>query len=175
MDNIKYPIGKFILHNEPNADERRKLISGIQILPEKLRVAVCDLTGHQLDIPYREGGWTVRQIVHHLADSHLNGYIRFKWALTEVRPDVKIYHQDPWAETPESISAPPLISVNLLEALHERWVLLLKELTENDFTRIYVHPETGPMKLSEALALYEWHGRHHVAQIQSFRDRMKWI
>ena len=175
MDNLRYPIGKFSLKSDPDAAGRLVLISGMQILPETLRIAVCDLTDQQLDTQYRSGGWTVRQIVHHIADSHLNGYIRFKWTLTEVIPEIKIYHQDSWAQTPESTSAPVLISVNLLESLHDRWVLLLKSMTEAEYAKIFLHPETGPMKLSEALALYEWHGRHHVAHVQSLRERMKWI
>ena len=174
MDNIRYPIGKFSLTSEPDAVKRRTLISGMQILPETLRAAVCDLTDQQLDTPYRSGGWTVRQVVHHVADSHLNGYIRFKWALTETNPEIKIYNQDSWARTSESTSAPALISVNLLESLHERWVFLLKLISDEEYEKIYIHPETGPMKLSTALTLYEWHGRHHVAQIQSLRERIKW-
>ena len=174
MENIKYPIGKFSIFREPNHDERIALISSLHLLPDQLRETVRDLSEEQLETPYREGGWTIRQVAHHIADSHLNGYIRFKWALTEEQPLIKVYHQDAWAQTSEAKSAPVLLSVTLLKALHNKWIVLLKKMSDEDYARKFEHPETGPSTLGIALALFEWHGRHHVAQIQSLRQRLSW-
>lgn len=174
MTDLRYPIGPFRYIAPDKESEILKLIASLQLLPTRLRVVVCDLSEDQLSTPYREGGWTVRQVVHHLADSHLNGYIRFKWTLTEENPEIKPYIQDAWANTPENDTTPVLISVALMENLHERWVHLLKDMVEEDFQRKFRHPETGSLSLLYALALYEWHGRHHVAQIETLRKRNGW-
>ncbi|MEK6570441.1 MAG: YfiT family bacillithiol transferase, partial [Bacteroidota bacterium] len=142
--------------------------------PANLRGAVRGLSDRQLDTPYRPGGWTVRQVVHHVPDSHLNAYIRFKLALTENEPTIKPYEQQLWAELPDARTGPIEMSLALLEALHKRWVLLLQSLNPSDFNRTFRHPELGLMTLDRTLALYAWHGRHHVAHITSLRERMGW-
>jgi hypothetical protein len=125
--------------------------------------------------PYRPGGWTVRQVVHHLPDSHLNSYVRFKLALTEEGPTIKPYYEDRWAELEDARHAPLNISLTLLESLHRRWVMLLRSLAEKDFARTFLHPELGVMSLEKNLSLYAWHGRHHVAHIMSLRERSGWL
>src|SRR6476620_9464894 len=147
---------------------RAECIARIAAAPEHLRTAVAGLDDAQLDTPYRPGGWTVRQVVHHVPDSHLNAYTRIKLALTEDEPTIKPYEEARWAELPDARTGPIEISLALLEALHRRWVLLLRELQPADFTRQFRHPEHGrAMSLDEVLALYAWHGRHHVAHITS--------
>jgi uncharacterized damage-inducible protein DinB len=142
--------------------------------PAKLRAAVRGLSNQQLDTPYREGGWTVRQVVHHVPDSHLNSYIRFKWAMTEDEPTIKPYYEDRWAELQDSKVTPIEVSLTLLESLHQRWMLLLRSFREEDWKRKLRHPELGEMTLDHMLSLYAWHGRHHVAHITSLRERMGW-
>lgn len=139
-----------------------------------LRRAVNGLSLEQLDAPYRPGGWTVRQVTHHLPDSHLNSYTRFKLALTEDEPVIKPYMEDRWAELEDTRSTPIEVSLVLLEALHERWVTLLRSLSATEYRRAFRHPEMGLMPLSTSLALYAWHGKHHVAQITALRERMNW-
>ena len=172
--DIRFPIGRF----EPRpgiADaERGSLIKSIANAPVKLRAALEDLSPRQIDEPYRPGGWTVRQVAHHLPDSHLNGYLRFKLALTEEQPTVKTYHEKLWAELEDGRSADPEISLRLLGSLHERWTLVLRSLKPEDFTRTLTHPEFGVMSLDALLQLYEWHGRHHIAHITSLRQRIGW-
>ncbi|HLI30711.1 MAG TPA: putative metal-dependent hydrolase, partial [Terriglobia bacterium] len=146
----------------------------IEEVPARLRAAVKGLSDAQLDTPYREGGWTVRQVVHHLADSHMNSYVRFRLALTESEPTIKTYDQTRWAELRDARTAPVEPSLALLESLHKRWVLLLKSLEAADFSRTFRHPDRGTMTLDQNLALYAWHGRHHVAHITSLRERMGW-
>lgn len=148
-------------------------IQGLRLLPERLRAAVKGLSDAQLDTPYREGGWTVRQVVHHVADSHANALIRFKLALTEDWPPIKPYDQKAWAELADS-KLPIDGSLAFIGALHERWVALLESMTEDDFRKGYVHPENGRQNLATVLALYEWHGRHHTAHITGLRARMSW-
>lgn len=174
MSDLRYPIGKFIPKPSITAEERQALIQQIEEAPAKLREAVKGLDDRQLDTPYREGGWTVRQVVHHLPDSHLNSYIRFKWTMTENQPTIKAYEEQLWAELTDGKSAPAEISLSLLEALHKRWVLFLRSLTPADFAKTLIHPENGPMNLDRLVQLYAWHGRHHVAHITSLRERMKW-
>jgi uncharacterized damage-inducible protein DinB len=174
MKDIRYPIGKFSLKNEPGKNERNDLITSIQILPGRLKEAVGDLSAAQLDTPYREGGWTVRQLVHHIADSHMNGYIRFKWALTENEPPIKPYMQDAWANLADATQSDVAISLELLDNLHQRWLVLLKNMSDEDFHKQYHHPESGISTLGFSLALYEWHGRHHLAHITALRMRMNW-
>ena len=149
-------------------------IQTLRLLPNRLRDAVAGLSDAQLDHPYREDGWSVRQVVHHLADSHANSYIRFKLALTEDWPTIKSYDEQAWAELADSRWLPIDGSLQLLEALHGRWVALLESLTDEDFHRGFVHPEAGKLNLAKALALYDWHSRHHVAHITSLRHRENW-
>ncbi len=174
MTDPRYPIGKFAMP-EPVTDKvRAGWIDDIANAPARLRAAVDGLSQAQLDTPYRQGGWTVRQVVHHLPDSHMNAYIRFKLALTEEEPAVKTYMEDKWAELPEAKTAPVEISIMLLESLHQRWELTLKALTAADFNRNFRHPDLGPVKLERSLGIYAWHGKHHVAQITALRERMRW-
>jgi len=174
MKDIRFPIGRFEPRPEIAAAERRTLITSIARAPIRLRAAIEDLTPRQLDEPYRPEGWTVRQVAHHLPDSHLNGYLRFKLALTEEQPTVKTYNEKLWGELEDSRLAAPEISLRLLESLHERWTLVLRSLKPEDFTRTLTHPEIGVMSLDAVLQLYEWHGRHHIAHITSLRQRMGW-
>ena len=171
--DLRYPIGPFEFNGGITAGQRRLLIEQIEEAPARLRAAVEDLSPEQMNTPYRPGGWTVRQVVHHVPDSHLNSYIRFKLALTEEEPTIKPYDEARWAELADS-QAPPEVSLALLEFLHRRWVPLLRSLTPADFARTFRHPELGLMTLEKTLALYAWHGRHHVAHITSLRERMGW-
>jgi hypothetical protein len=172
--DLQYPIGPFAWPADVSADQRRQYIDEIAQAPANLRAAVADLTGEQLDTPYRPGGWTVRQVVHHVPDSHLNSYLRFKLALTEDEPTIKPYDQSRWAELADVRVAPVETSLVLLESLHHRWVSLLGSLSESDFARTFRHPEIGIVRLDKNLALYAWHGRHHAAHITSLRERMGW-
>jgi uncharacterized damage-inducible protein DinB len=174
MHDPSYPIGKFdpsIRLDEPG---RRQAMDDLAATPARLRAAVLGLDDQQLDTPYREGGWTVRQVVHHVPDSHLNGYLRFKLGLTEGSPEIKLYQQSLWAELPEARTAPIAVSLVLLEALHERWDRALRAMSAADFERTVTHPERGPVPLDNLLALYAWHGQHHVGHINSLRERMGW-
>jgi DinB superfamily len=172
--DLQYPIGPFAWPADVSADQRRRYIDEIEQAPAHLRTAVTGLTGEQLDTPYRPGGWTVRQVVHHVPDSHLNSYLRFKLALTEDEPTIKPYDQSRWAELADVRMAPVETSLVLLESLHHRWVSLLRSLSEADFARTFRHPEIGIVRLDRNLALYAWHGRHHVAHITSLGERMGW-
>lgn len=170
--SLQYPLGKFAWPAAPLADgERRHLLLELAAHPAHVRSAISGLTEEQLDTPYRPGGWTVRQVVHHLADSHLNSYVRFKLALTETEPTIKPYDEAAWAELPDS-GLPPDVSLSLLEGLHHRWCTLLEGLNEEQWRRRFVHPERGPMNLDATLALYVWHGKHHTAHITGLRDRL---
>ncbi|CAA9340712.1 MAG: Putative metal-dependent hydrolase YfiT [uncultured Cytophagales bacterium] len=172
--DLRFPIGKFKPETDLTPDRRSALIRIVAETPEKLREAVRGLSPGQLDTPYRPGGWTVRQVVHHLPDSHLNSYVRFKLALTEERPVIKPYEEDRWAELADTFNTPTEVSVTLLESLHVRWVNLLRALTEAEWRRTFLHPQNGEMPLTQVLALYAWHGAHHVAHITSLRERMGW-
>jgi hypothetical protein len=174
MADLSYPIGKFSFPESTNPEERRRWIAEIVEAPARLRAAVEGLTPAQLDSPYRPGGWTVRQVVHHVPDSHLNSYIRVKLALTEDEPTIKPYDEALWAELADTPATPVEVSLTLLEALHGRWVPLLRSLSDADFSRQFRHPELGLVRLDSNLALYAWHGKHHVAHITSLRERMGW-
>ena len=174
MTDLRYPIGPFKLEGTPTDEEVRRAIYHIAEAPAELRDAVGGLSREQLDTRYRLGGWTVRQVVHHVPDSHLNSYCRFKLALTENEPTIKGYHEDRWAELKDSQATPVEVSLALLESLHDRWVTLLKSLEPADFNRTFRHPELGLVTLAQNACLYGWHGRHHVAHITSLRDRMAW-
>ncbi|PYU93761.1 MAG: putative metal-dependent hydrolase [Acidobacteria bacterium] len=174
MTDLRYPVGKFKLDGDITEAGRRDLIESIARAPAKLRAAVEGLSPEQLDTPYRPDGWTVRQVVHHLPDSHLNAYIRFRLALTEDEPAIKTYEQERWAELEDARTAPVDLSLALLESLHRRWVLLLRALPPAAFARTFRHPELGVVTLDQQLRMYEWHGRHHVAHVTSLRQRMGW-
>jgi len=172
--DLSYPIGPFNLESAPGDGEIKFAIDVISEAPARLRAAVEGLTQEQLDTPYRPDGWTVRQVVHHVPDSHLNSYCRFKLALTEDEPMIKPYHEDRWAELKDSQATPVEVSLALLESLHKRWVTLLKSLEPADFNRTFRHPELGLVTLAQNACLYAWHGRHHVAHITLLRERMGW-
>jgi hypothetical protein len=174
MSDLRFPIGKFELKAEITSGQRSALIESLAEAPARLRAAVEGLSPQQLGEPYRPEGWTLRQVAHHLPDSHLNGYTRFKLALTEVEPAIKTYEEKRWAELEDGRNADPEISLRLLESLHERWVILLRSLTLEDFGHTLKHPEWRVMSLDGALQLYEWHGRHHIAHITSLRRRKGW-
>lgn len=171
MKDLQYPVGKFELTVFPNQKERKILIKSVAELPGKLKSVVKEFGHEHLEIPYREGGWTARQVIHHLADSHMNAYIRFKLALTEDTPVIRPYNQEEWAKLPDVKSTPVDVSINLLESIHQRWTVLLNSMSENDFRKKYIHPESGEVSLGEVLALYEWHGRHHLAHITSLKNK----
>ena len=172
--DLRYPIGPFQWEGAGTEDQRRQRIDAIELTPGKLRAAVDGLTVEQLDTPYRPAGWTVRQVVHHVPDSHLNAYVRFRLALTEEEPTFKPYQEDRWAELADARTAPIDMSLALLESLHRRWVLLLRSLAAVDFARTLRHPEMGILSLEKVLCLYAWHGPHHVAHITALRERMGW-
>lgn len=174
MTDLQYPVGKFTPPQNISDQDRRLFVQQIAEAPAQLRAAVEGLNEGQLDTPYREGGWTVRQVVHHLADSHMNAFIRFKLALTEKEPPVKPYNQKLWAELPDAKVAPVETSLTLIECLHKRFAELLGSMSAADFARTMNHPEQGIVTLERYLALYAWHGRHHAAHITSLRERMGW-
>src|SRR3954471_2888261 len=175
MDDPRYPIGPFRFSGKSDSASRSRCIAEIASAPGHLRAAVSDLTPAQLNAPYRQGGWSVRQVVHHLPDSHLNAYTRMKLALTEDEPTIKPYDEARWAELPDVQATPIETSLTLLECLHRRWVLLLRSLGPKELSRRFRHPEHNrSIGLEEMLALYAWHGRHHVAHITSLRSRMGW-
>lgn len=173
VSDERYPIGKFTPVKALEPAERGACIDQIAAAPANFRSAVARLNDAQLDTPYRAGGWTVRQVAHHLPDSHMNAYMRFKWGLTEDIPAIKTYEEKDWATTPET-RAPITMSLDLLGALHERWVTLLRAMQPADFARTIKHPEWGTPSLDTLLALYAWHGRHHTAHVTSLRQRMGW-
>jgi hypothetical protein len=172
--DLRYPIGRLVYPKFLTPDERRQRIATLAATPEELRAAVAGLSPAQLDTPYRPGGWTVRQVVHHVPDSHMNAYIRFKLALTEDEPTVRPYNQTAWAELPEAKTAPVELSLALLSALHERWVRMLAAISPAEWERTYRHPDSGTHTLDGLLAVYAWHGPHHVAHITELRRREGW-
>jgi len=175
MTDLRYPIGKFSFEDSPNQAQRDEWLNDIATLPQKLREAVAGLSEEQLDTPYREGGWTLRQVVHHVADSHMNSYIRFRLALTEDAPTIKPYNEAAWAELVDAYTLDIETSLVLLGTLHKRWVTLLRSLSSSDLARTFTHPESGrEASLERNLALYSWHGRHHTAHITSLRERNGW-
>jgi len=174
VSDLRYPIGRFQPVTSLTPAERVACIEQIAAAPEGLRRAVQGLDDRQLDTPYRPGGWTVRQVVHHVPDSHLNAYTRFKLACTEESPAIKTYDEARWAELAEARTAPIDVSLDLLTLLHRRWVLFLRILGPADFARTVRHPEWGAPTVDFLLAQYAWHGRHHTAHITSLRDRMGW-
>jgi len=174
MTDLRYPIGQFELPSQISDDDRKAWIRDIEETPANVRKAVAELTPDRLDTPYREGGWTLRQVIHHLADSQLQGYVRFRLALTEEEPTIKPYDEKQWAELVDAKSAPVEPSLDLLDAIHRRWVFLLESLSASDFARRLNHPERGVLSLDVNLSLFAWHPRHHTAHVTSLRERMGW-
>jgi uncharacterized damage-inducible protein DinB len=174
MTDPRYPTGRFVPPQQSNREFRAQAMQVIAETPRRMRDAVQGLNEEQLDAPYREGGWTIRQVVHHVPDSHLNAYIRLKLALTEPAPVIKPYDEAAWANLHDTRDVPIDVSLNLLDAVHTRWVALLRAMDDDEFRREYVHPETGRHTLDHLLALYAWHGPHHVAHITTTRQRMGW-
>ena len=174
MDDPRYPVGRYKAPPEVSSEQRDAWIGEIAAAPAALRAAVSGLGEAQLDTPYREGGWTVRQVVHHVPDSHMNAFVRFKLALTEDNPTIKPYDEAAWARVADTARTPVDVSLTLLDALHTRWVVLLESLADTDFARRLVHPDRGPITLDWLLQLYAWHGRHHTAHITELRKRQDW-
>ena len=176
LERLKYPIGKFVRGTKAGTPERRaECIVIIRTFPQKLRTEVQGLSAAQLDTPYRPGGWTVRQVVHHLADSHMNALIRFKWALSEVHPTIKAYKQDLWAEQVDARTMPIAASQEILSGIHARWAILLENMGTTDFQRTFIHPEQDRIiALEETLENYVWHSHHHLAHITGLKTRMGW-
>jgi len=174
MEDLRYPIGKFQWNREATAEDRSRHVAAIAELPAKLRAAVAGLSEVQVDTPYRPGGWTARQVVHHVADSHMNAYVRMRLAITESEPLIKTYDEKAWAGLIDARLAPVESSLRLVEGLHERWVLLLRSMSAGDFARKFNHPERGLTDLDWITQVYAWHGRHHVAHITSLRQRQGW-
>jgi len=172
--DLRYPIGRFEASQVITRDQRGTWINDIDDLPANLRRAIAGLNGEQLDTPYRPDGWTVRQVIHHLADSHMNAYVRFRLALTESVPTIKPYDEAAWARLPDAKVASIEPSLKLLDSLHERLTILLRSMEDADFQRSFRHPERGEMRLDTNLGLYSWHGRHHVAHIQQLREKEDW-
>jgi len=166
MVDLQYPIGRFSFPESTTAEQRQEWICEIARTPEELRAAVADLSKEQLDTPYRPGGWTIRPVAHHVPDSHMNAFVRFKLALTEDQPIIKSYDEARWAALADA-ALPVEPSLDLLEALHLRWVRILESMSERDYQRTFAHPESGIWRLDQYLAQYAWHGRHHVAHIRS--------
>jgi uncharacterized damage-inducible protein DinB len=173
-EQLQYPIGRFQKPQSTAAEQRTVWIEDLDRLPAQLRAATANLSEQQLDTPYRSGGWTVRQLIHHIADSHINSYVRFRLALTEQMPVIKPYDEKAWAELSDARTAPIGISLSILENVHARLVTLLRSMTDEDFMRKYRHPEMGESSLGAVLALYAWHSRHHLAHIQNLKQRSGW-
>lgn len=174
MNDVRYPIGKPDVKQTYTPEERKQLIDQIAAAPSRMRDAAAGLSEAQLDTPYRDGGWSVRQVVHHVPDSHLNAYIRTKLALTENEPTIKPYDEAAWAALGDSKSTPVEVSLKMLETIHERWLNLLRSMSDADFAKTFRHPEHGVRTIDWMVGLYAWHGRHHTGHITSLRERMGW-
>lgn len=172
--DLRYPIGEFKFETPLTDVQRVACLDRIEETPARMRAAVAGLNEQQLDTPYRPEGWTVRQVVHHVPESHLHSYIRFKLAITENEPTIKPYDEASWAKLDDAKQAPIELSLDLLEALHKRWVWFLRTLKPDDYQRTFRHPEIGIVTVDKNIALYAWHGQHHIAQITSLRERMGW-
>jgi hypothetical protein len=172
VEKLRYPVGKFERLTPPlDRATRAALVKTIEDTPARFRALAGGLADAQLDTPYRPGGWTIRQVVHHVPESHMNAYIRMKLAATEDSPAIKTYEEQLWAELPDAKSAPAELSLSLLEALHRRWVLFLRNLSNDDYARTFKHPEWGTVTIDEAVALYAWHCRHHLAHVEQALGR----
>ncbi|NUM54736.1 MAG: bacillithiol transferase BstA [Candidatus Hydrogenedentes bacterium] len=174
MSDPRFPIGPFSLEGDMTPDTLNGFIEIIENAPAEFRAAAAGLSDAQLDTPYRDGGWTVRQVIHHMADSHMNSYIRYKLALTEDNPTIKPYAEDRWAELEDGKSADVEVSLCLLKCVHERWVMCMRAMTLEQWQRTFHHPERGIVPLDETAALYAWHCKHHLAHITHLRERMGW-
>jgi uncharacterized damage-inducible protein DinB len=174
VDEIRYPVGQFRIDPDVTPYKRKVWIEQMAEAPAKLRTALLGLSEEQLDTRYRKDGWTLRQVVHHLADAQLNGFTRFKLALTEDKPAIKTYEEDLWSETADGRKAPVNLSVDLLTALHARWVILLESLGESGFARTFRHPQRGELRIDDAIQLYAWHSLHHTAHVSQLRERKGW-
>jgi len=174
MTDPQYPIGKFVLDPDATPEKRKRWIEEVAAAPAMFRKAVAHLKDAQLDTPYREGGWTLRQVIHHMSDSHLHTLVRFRVALTEDQPAITGYDPAKWGELPDAKTGPVDVSLALLDAIHARWILLLKSMTPADFARAFRRPDGQVVTLDRALQLYAWHGKHHAAQITGLRQRMQW-
>ena len=174
MTDPRYPIGEFSFDGTLTEAQKAKHLDDVEQAPARLRAAVRGLSNARLDTPYREGGWTVRQVVHHVPESHMNSYIRFKLALTEEAPTIRPYLEDRWAKLSDATTAPVELSLVLLESLHKRWMLVLRAMKPEEWKRTFRHPEIGLMTLEKALAQYSWHGRHQVAHVTCLREKMGW-
>ncbi len=172
--DLRYPIGEFKFEGPLTEDQRRACFDKIEETPARMRAAVAGLTEEQLEMPYRPGGWTVRQVVHHVPESHMTSYLRLKLAVTENEPVIKPYDEDSWAKLDDAQQAPIELSLDLLESLHKRWMWFLRTLKPDDYQRTFRHPEIGVVSIDKNIALYAWHGPHHVAQITALRERMRW-
>ena len=174
MTDPRFPIGKVSFDGSLTEAQKSQYLDDIEQTPARLRAAVQGLSDQQLDTPYRDGGWTVRQVVHHVPDSHVNAYVRFKLALTEQEPTIRPYMENLWAELPEAKTAPVELSLTLVDTLHKRWSMVLRGIAPTDWKRTFRHPELGVVSLEKNLALYAWHGKHHVAHITKLREKMGW-
>lgn len=172
--SVQYPVGRFTLPDSVTADALSAAIEEITALPAAMRAAVQGLTAAQLEAPYRDGGWTVRQVVHHVADSHMHAYIRVKFALTEESPTIRPYDEAAWAALPDVAALPADVSLFLIDGIHSRWVACIRGLDAAQFVRPFVHPELGPQRIDGSLLRYAWHGRHHTAHITALRARSGW-
>lgn len=172
--DLSYPIGRFQRPDSLSPDQRAAAIDAIATLPRQFRAAVAGLDDTQLDTPYRPGGWTVRQVIHHVPDSHLNAYTRFKLGLTEDTPTIKPYDEAAWAMLEDSRTTPVETSLSILDGIHDRWTRVLRAMTPADFSRGLMHPEHGRLSLDQLLAMYVWHGNHHTAHVANLRSRSGW-
>jgi hypothetical protein len=176
LEHLKYPIGQVNIPEDISEKNIENWISDIETFPSKLKNLVKDLSEEQLNTPYRNGGWTVRQTIHHCGDSHVNSYIRFKWTLTEDKPIIKAYYEDRWAELFDTKDASIELSLNFIKALHVKWVYLLKGLSQDDLNTVFIHPESGDaVSLKKNIAIYAWHCKHHYAHIENLLIRNNWI
>jgi uncharacterized damage-inducible protein DinB len=174
MEDLKYPIGKYIFPGGFSLEERKQLIKEISSLPSRLRKSLEGMDEQQFQTTYRPEGWTVRQLVNHISDSHINAFVRFKLALTEDNPIIKPYIEDAWVRLADTIGSSIETSLALIDALHQKWVLILDSLVDLDFKRTVLHPESGEMTVEKLLGLYAWHGNHHLAHITRLKERMNW-
>jgi len=175
LEQLKYPIGKTKIPKQITSQHINKWITVLEEFPQKLKDLVKNLNDNQLDTSYRQNGWTIRQVVHHLADSHHNSYTRFKWTLTEDKPLIKVYFEDRWAELHDSKFAPILLSLNTLTALHAKWIYFLKGLSESDLQKTFIHPDGNEeVSLAENIGIYAWHCNHHYAHIENLMIRKSW-
>jgi hypothetical protein len=175
LEKLRYPIGKFIAPSQYSSEYIAKKIEEIASFPELLKNEVNHLTNDQLDTPYRQGGWTIRQVIHHCADSHVNCFVRLKWALTEDNPTIKFYYEDRWAELNDNLTMAIEPSILLIEGLHFRLAYLMKNLSNDDLEKSFIHPEhSKEFKIKEIIGTYAWHGNHHLAHITALKDRKGW-